>query len=39
MDKNERWQKISDTVEGKSKKECGARYTWIRQSLLSKKGK
>jgi len=37
MEKNERWRKISAAVQTKSKKECVARYKYIRAQILAKK--
>ena len=37
MDKNERWVKIAEEVEGKSKNDCIKRVKWIREQLLKKK--
>ena len=36
MDKNERWVKIAEAVEGKSKADCIKRVKWIREQLLKK---
>lgn len=37
MDKNERWSNIANSVGGKSKKECVARFKEIRNALKAKK--
>mmetsp|Transcript_10573 Transcript_10573/g.17253 ORF Transcript_10573/g.17253 Transcript_10573/m.17253 type:complete len:570 (+) Transcript_10573:45-1754(+) len=37
MDKNERWKSIAAAVEGKSKKECVARFKELRAKVLAKK--
>jgi DnaJ family protein C protein 2 len=37
MEKNERWDKISEGVEGRSKKECVERFKAIREALKSPK--
>lgn len=37
MDKNERWVKIAEEVEGKTKNDCIKRVKWIREQLLKKK--
>lgn len=38
MDKNARWTSIAKCVEGKTKKECVARYKSIRESIKNKSG-
>ncbi len=36
MEKNERWKSIAATVNGKTVKQCVARYKWIREQLKSR---
>ncbi|EWM25696.1 subfamily c member 2 protein [Nannochloropsis gaditana] len=37
MEKNERWKRISEGVQGKSKKECAERYKALRAAVAKKK--
>ncbi len=37
MEKNERWKSIAANVNGKTLKECVARYKWLREQLKSRK--
>lgn len=37
MDKNERWTKIAEEVQGKSKKDCVERFKTIRDAIKAKK--
>jgi len=39
MDKKERWTSIADSVPGKNRKECVARFKWIRAQVKARQAK